>query len=167
MRTRGVGNQENCPKSCQDPQLLTTLPSNMLKFASNIDSKIVFLLTLTLLWELLEVLLPVQEENLFRFLISQDNRFLISQDSTCLISQDNTCHAGRERRKVVTWGMDGVALDRHGPILSQNEATDSRKVSGYLLDLRDALKNSKSCRDNRKTQNVGFPSGARPRSTPV
>ena len=74
-----------------------------------------------------------------RFPISEDSRFLISEDSRCLISQDNTCHGGRERRKVVTLGMSGVAMYRDGPIFGQNVATGSRKVSGYLLDLRDSL----------------------------
>ena len=92
-----------------------------------------------------------------RFPISEDSRFLISEDSRCLISQDNTCHAGRERRKVVILGMNGVAMDRHGPILSQNEATDSRKVSGYLLDLRDALKNSKMARTTENPKTAFFP----------
>ena len=35
-------------------------------------------------------------------------------------------------------GVNGVAMDRHGLILWENDATGSRKVSKYLLDLRDA-----------------------------
>ena len=36
-------------------------------------------------------------------------------------------------------GLNGVAMDRHGLILWENEATGSRKVFRYLLDLRDAI----------------------------
>ena len=43
------------------------------------------------------------------------------------------------RRKSVVWGVNGVAMDRHGLTLWENEATGSRKVFKYLLDLRDAM----------------------------
>ena len=36
-------------------------------------------------------------------------------------------------------GQNGVAMDRHGLILWENEATGSRKVFRPLLDLRDAI----------------------------
>ena len=39
----------------------------------------------------------------------------------------------------VVLGVNGVAMDRHGLILWENEATGSRKVFRYLLDLRDAI----------------------------
>ena len=39
----------------------------------------------------------------------------------------------------VILGVNGVAMDRHGLILWENEATGSRKVFRYLLDLRDAI----------------------------
>ena len=45
--------------------------------------------------------------------------------------------------KYVILGTNGVAMARHGLILSHNEATGSRKVSRYLPDLRDAIKISK------------------------
>ena len=35
--------------------------------------------------------------------------------------------------------VNGVAMDRHGLILWENEATGSRKVFRCLLDLRDAI----------------------------
>ena len=44
------------------------------------------------------------------------------------------------RHKVeVISGMNGVAMARNGLILWENEATGSRKVFRYLLDLRDAI----------------------------
>ena len=39
----------------------------------------------------------------------------------------------------VILGVNGVAMDRHGLILWENEATGSRKVFRYLLDLREAI----------------------------
>ena len=43
------------------------------------------------------------------------------------------------RKVEVVSGVNGVAMDRHGLILWENEATGSRKVFRYLLDLRDAI----------------------------
>ena len=43
------------------------------------------------------------------------------------------------REIEVVLGVNGVAMDRHGLILWENEATGSRKVFRYLLDLRDAI----------------------------
>ena len=43
------------------------------------------------------------------------------------------------RKNEVVLGVNGVAMDRHGLILWENEATGSRKVFRYLLDLRDAI----------------------------
>ena len=39
----------------------------------------------------------------------------------------------------IVLGMNGVAVAQNGPILDHNEATGSRKVSGYLPDLRDTI----------------------------
>ena len=39
----------------------------------------------------------------------------------------------------VSRSLNGVAMDRHGLILWENEATGSRKVFRYLLDLWDAI----------------------------
>ena len=39
----------------------------------------------------------------------------------------------------VILGMNGVAMDRHGLILWENEATGSRKVFRCLLDLWEAI----------------------------
>ena len=36
-------------------------------------------------------------------------------------------------------GLNGIAMDRHGLILWENEAMGSRKVFRCLMDLRDAL----------------------------
>ena len=41
--------------------------------------------------------------------------------------------------KYVIWGMNGVAVARHGPILGENGAVGSRKVFRYLPDLREAI----------------------------
>ena len=56
--------------------------------------------------------------------------------------------------KYVILGTDGVAMARHGLILSQNEATGSRKVSRYLPDLRDAIKISKMTAKVQKSKNI-------------
>ena len=49
------------------------------------------------------------------------------------------------RHKVeVISGMNGVAMARHGLILWENGATGSRKVSGGLPGLREAINNSKT-----------------------
>ena len=48
--------------------------------------------------------------------------------------------SSKKRRKVeVVLGVNGVAMDRQGLILWENEATGSRKVSRYLWGLRDAI----------------------------
>ena len=39
----------------------------------------------------------------------------------------------------VVLGANAGAMDHHGLILWENEATDSRKVFRCLLDLRDAI----------------------------
>ena len=43
----------------------------------------------------------------------------------------------------IIFGTNGVAMARHGPILNDNEAMGSGKVSKYLQGLRDTIKNSK------------------------
>ena len=48
--------------------------------------------------------------------------------------------SSKKCRKVeVVLGVNGVAMDRQGLILWENEATGSRKVFRCLLDLRDAI----------------------------
>ena len=48
--------------------------------------------------------------------------------------------SSKKYRKVeVILRVNGVAMDRHGLILWENEATGSRKVFRYLLDLRDVI----------------------------
>ncbi len=42
-------------------------------------------------------------------------------------------------RKLIVLGLNGVEVGRHGLILKDNEATGSRKVSGYLPDLWDTI----------------------------
>ena len=60
------------------------------------------------------------------------------------IAFGNISDLGRTRLTFfVISEVNGVLVARNGLILSQNGATDSRKVSRYLLDLRDALKNQK------------------------
>ena len=46
---------------------------------------------------------------------------------------------GRSSQKKIILGVNGVAMDRHGLILWENEATGSRKVFRHLLDPRDAI----------------------------
>ena len=43
----------------------------------------------------------------------------------------------------IIFGTNGVAMARHGPILNDNEAMGSRKVSKYLPGLRDTITKSK------------------------
>ena len=50
-------------------------------------------------------------------------------------------------------GLFGVAMDRHGLILRENEATGSRKVSKYLPGLRDAIEKSKLAAKVKNTVN--------------
>ena len=45
--------------------------------------------------------------------------------------------------KVVIFGMNGVVMARNGLILWENDATGSRKVFRYLLDLWDTIKKQK------------------------
>ena len=48
--------------------------------------------------------------------------------------------SSKKYQKVeVIWGVNGVAMDRHGLILWENEATGSGKVFRCLLDLRDVI----------------------------
>jgi len=55
------------------------------------------------------------------------------------------------RKIEVILGVNGVAMDRHGLILWENEATGSGKVSRYLLDLRDAIFLSKMLPETKKS----------------
>ena len=49
------------------------------------------------------------------------------------------CLACQEHRKCVILGTNGVAMARHGLILSQDGATRLRKVFKYLPGLRDTI----------------------------
>ena len=40
---------------------------------------------------------------------------------------------------LIVLGLNQVEVGRHGLILNENEATGSRKVSGYLPDLWDTI----------------------------
>ena len=62
---------------------------------------------------------------------------------------------GAGRQKLIILGVNGVAVDRYGLILWENEATGSRKVFKYLLGLREAIKNSKMPK-NIKNQKICF-----------
>ena len=44
-----------------------------------------------------------------------------------------------ELKKIGILGLNGVVVGRHGPILGDSGATGSRRVSGYLPDLRDTI----------------------------
>ena len=52
--------------------------------------------------------------------------------------------------------MNWVAVARHGPILWENEATGSRKVSRYLPGLWDAIFLLKLSAEIPKSENPGF-----------
>ena len=52
--------------------------------------------------------------------------------------------------------MNGVAMDRNGLILWENEATGSRKVFRYLPGLRDTIKISKNVAKVWKFKNTRF-----------
>ena len=56
----------------------------------------------------------------------------------------------------VIWGVNGVAMDRHGLILWENDATGSRKGFRYLLGLRDAIFLSKMASETQKSKNPEF-----------
>ena len=49
-----------------------------------------------------------------------------------------------------------VSLARYGPILSQDGATDSRKVSKYLPGLREAMQNQKWLQKLTKKQHKQY-----------
>ena len=55
--------------------------------------------------------------------------------------------SSKKCKKVeVILGVNGVAMGRYGLIFNQDGATGSRKVSRYLPDLQDTMKNSKLAR---------------------
>ena len=45
----------------------------------------------------------------------------------------------QEHRQFAILGVNGVGMARHGPILNDNEAMGSGKVSKYLPGLRDTI----------------------------
>ena len=47
-------------------------------------------------------------------------------------------------------------MDRHGPILKDNEAMGSGKVSKYLPGLQDTIENTKMAAKVQKSQNTIF-----------
>ena len=60
------------------------------------------------------------------------------------------------RRFFVVVGVNGVAMDRHGLILRENEAMGARKVFRYLRGLRDIIRNSKKVARIQKSKNPVF-----------
>ena len=54
------------------------------------------------------------------------------------IDKSRVVHISKYQNLIV-WGVNWVAMGRHGLILNHNEATGSRKVSGYLPDLWDTI----------------------------
>ncbi len=58
--------------------------------------------------------------------------------------------------KHVLLGVNGVAMDRRGLILCENQATGSGKVFRYLPGLRDTIKTSKMDAKVKKTRNTLF-----------
>ena len=61
------------------------------------------------------------------------------------------------RHILVILGVNGVAVDRYGLILWENDATGSRKVSRYLPDLREAIKKYKMAGQAQKPHKCNFP----------
>ena len=57
---------------------------------------------------------------------------------------------------VMILGMNGIAVARNGPILWENDATGSRKVFKYLLDLWDTINKSKNVAKVQKFKNIVF-----------
>ena len=91
--------------------------------------------------------------------IIREHMSATSREHTRLLSQENTCLAYQEHSKCIILGTNGVAMARHGLILSQDGATGSRKVSRYLPGLRDAIKTSKNdgnvqTPENRKSKHI-------------
>ena len=60
------------------------------------------------------------------------------------------------RHNSVISGVNGVAMNHHGLILRENEATGSRKVFKYLPGLRDTIFISKIAAADKKTTNPVF-----------
>ncbi len=60
------------------------------------------------------------------------------------------------RKVEVILGVNGVAMDLHGLILWENEATGSRKVFKYLWGLRDSIFLLKNIGILHKSQNSDF-----------
>ena len=58
--------------------------------------------------------------------------------------------------KSVIWGVNGVAVARHGPILKDNEATGSRNVFKYIPGLRDTTTKSKMAAKVQQSKNTVF-----------
>ena len=54
-------------------------------------------------------------------------------------AEDNLSWEVQVRKVDVTSGVNGVAMDRHGLILWENEAPGPGMVSRYLQDLREAI----------------------------
>ena len=52
--------------------------------------------------------------------------------------------------------MNGVAVNHHGLILRENEATGSGKVSTYLPGLRDTIFISKIAAEDQQSKNPVF-----------
>ena len=48
-------------------------------------------------------------------------------------------HSKKWCMNVVIWGMNGVGVDRHGLILSENEATGPGSFFIYFWDLRRTI----------------------------
>ena len=59
-------------------------------------------------------------------------------------------------QQVIILDTNGVAVARHGLILSQDGAAGSRKVSRYLPGLRDVLKTSKIIEKVKNPKNRKF-----------
>ena len=60
------------------------------------------------------------------------------------------------RQMQVISGVNGVAVDRHGLILRENDATGSRKVFKCLPGLRDTIFISKMPAEDQQSQNPVF-----------
>ena len=82
-------------------------------------------------------------------------RGLWSSHSRCLVSTQNMLGLPK-RGKGIILGTNGVAMARHGLILSQDEATSLGNVFKHLPGLRDIVLRSKIAAESPKSQNTVF-----------
>ena len=68
---------------------------------------------------------------------AEDISSVATEDISSVATEDMS--SARYAKNWLFQGLNGVAMDDHGLILWENEATGSRKVFRCLLDLWDAI----------------------------